>query len=91
MGPVRVEVVDVDDTRTQHRRASRQVNDRDRVSGTRRAATTGFPAPTGQQSIYPGGFTLGVIGIGVRGRSTILSTNYRNTAEVLKAALALIV
>ena len=36
MGPVRVEVVDVDDTRTQHRRASRQVNDRDRVSGTHR-------------------------------------------------------
>ena len=44
----------------------------------------------GQQSIYPGGFTLGAIGIGVRGRSTILSTNYRNTAEVLKAALAVV-
>ena len=38
MGPVRVEMVDVDDTRTQHRRASRQVNDRDRVSGTHTGA-----------------------------------------------------
>ena len=44
----------------------------------------------GQQSIYPGGFTLGAIGINVRGRSTILSTNYRNTREVLKAALAVV-
>ena len=40
----------------------------------------------GQQSIYPGGFTLGSIGIDVRGRSTILDTNYRNTSEILNAA-----
>lgn len=44
----------------------------------------------GQQSIYPGGFTLGSIGIDVRGRSTILDTNYRNTSEILDAANAMV-
>lgn len=44
----------------------------------------------GQQAIYPGGFSLGALGIDVRGRSTILKTNYRNTAEILSAALAIV-
>ncbi|MFZ5870276.1 MAG: UvrD-helicase domain-containing protein [Actinomycetota bacterium] len=45
----------------------------------------------GQQAIYPGGFTLSEVGIDVRGRSTVLRTNYRNAAEVLQAATALVV
>lgn len=45
----------------------------------------------GQQAIYPGGFTLTEVGIDVRGRSTVLRTNYRNAAEVLQAATALVV
>ncbi len=44
----------------------------------------------GQQSIYPGGYSLGSAGIDVRGRSTILRTNYRNTREVLDAAMAVV-
>lgn len=45
-----------------------------------------FMVGDGQQSIYPGGYSLGSLGIDVRGRSTILRTNYRNTAQILDAA-----
>lgn len=44
----------------------------------------------GQQSIYPGGFTLAEAGISVAGRATVLSTNYRNTAEIVEFASALV-
>jgi superfamily I DNA/RNA helicase len=44
----------------------------------------------GQQSIYPGGFSLASLGINVRGRATRLSRNYRNTRQVLDAALAVV-
>lgn len=40
----------------------------------------------GQQSVYPGGFTLGEAGISVTGRAAVLSANYRNAAEVLEVA-----
>lgn len=40
----------------------------------------------GQQSIYPGGYTLAEAGINVAGRGVVLTTNYRNTAEILTAA-----
>ncbi len=40
----------------------------------------------GQQSIYPGGFTLAEAGISVQGRAAVLTTNYRNSAEVLEVA-----
>lgn len=40
----------------------------------------------GAQRIYPGGFTLRQAGIEVRGRSTVLRRNYRNTREILGAA-----
>ena len=43
----------------------------------------------GAQRIYPGCFTLRQAGIEVTGRSTILKTNYRNTAEILGAAMAI--
>lgn len=43
----------------------------------------------GAQRIYAGGFTLRQAGIEVTGRSTILRSNYRNTAEILGAAMAI--
>ena len=42
----------------------------------------------GAQRIYPGGFTLRQAGIEVRGRTTVLRVNYRNTEEVIGAAMA---
>jgi superfamily I DNA/RNA helicase len=36
----------------------------------------------GQQSIYPGGATLAEAGISIAGRSVVLDTNYRTTAEI---------
>jgi hypothetical protein len=42
----------------------------------------------GAQRIYAGGFTLRQAGVQVAGRATVLHTNYRNTAEILDAAMA---
>jgi superfamily I DNA/RNA helicase len=42
----------------------------------------------GQQSIYPGGFSLRSLGIDVRGRAWVLSSNWRNTWSVWTAARA---
>lgn len=56
----------------------------------------GLPAPNltlvgdGQQAIYPGGFSLLQIGVDVRGRSTVLRTNWRNTYAIWIAAQAFI-
>lgn len=56
----------------------------------------GFPRPNitvvgdGQQSIYPGGFSLRSVGIDVRGRSRSLTTNWRNTYAIWLAAQAFI-
>lgn len=44
----------------------------------------------GQQSVYPGGFTLGEAGISVAGRATVLNHNYRNTVEILDEARRLV-
>ena len=44
----------------------------------------------GQQSIYPGGFTLRSVGLDVRGRSFLLRTNWRNTQAIESAAEAVI-
>ncbi|MCI2237070.1 NERD domain-containing protein [Paenibacillus sp. TRM 82003] len=44
----------------------------------------------GQQAVYPGGFTLSEAGINVRGRSTVLETNYRNASRILEAAVAVV-
>jgi superfamily I DNA/RNA helicase len=44
----------------------------------------------GQQSVYPGGFNLTSLGIQVRGRSHVLTRNYRNTRQVYAAAQALV-
>ena len=42
----------------------------------------------GQQSIYPGGFSLRSLGIDVRGRARVLTANWRNTWNVWTAARA---
>lgn len=42
----------------------------------------------GAQRIYPGGFTLRQAGIDVRGRTTVLKVNYRNTRQIIAAAMA---
>ena len=39
--------------------------------------------------IYAGGFTLRQAGVEVRGRTTVLRTNYRNTTEIITAAMAI--
>jgi superfamily I DNA/RNA helicase len=44
----------------------------------------------GQQSIYPGGFSLRSVGVDVRGRSFVLRTNWRNTYSIWLAASAFI-
>jgi AAA domain/UvrD-like helicase C-terminal domain/Nuclease-related domain len=43
-----------------------------------------------KQSIYPGGYTLGEVGISLAGRGVVLNTNYRNTAEILRFAESLL-
>lgn len=40
----------------------------------------------GQQSLYPGGHSLGAVGIDVRGRAAVLRLNYRNTRQIVEAA-----
>jgi superfamily I DNA/RNA helicase len=42
----------------------------------------------GQQSIYPGGFSLRSVGLDVRGRSYVLTSNWRNTWSIWAAAKA---
>src|SRR3546814_1416266 len=42
----------------------------------------------GAQRIYAGGFTMRQAGAEVRGRTTVLRTNYRNTSEIIRAAMA---
>ena len=44
----------------------------------------------GQQSLYPGGFTLAEAGISLNGRAVVLHTNYRNTRQILDAAHLLV-
>ena len=44
----------------------------------------------GQQAVYPGGFTLREAGVNIQGRSTVLTRNYRNGSEILRAALEIV-
>ncbi|WP_078628284.1 UvrD-helicase domain-containing protein [Streptomyces sp. NRRL F-2664] len=45
----------------------------------------------GQQTVYPGGFRLADAGIDIRGdRGQVLRTNYRNSEQILDAALAVV-
>lgn len=47
-----------------------------------------FLVGDGAQKIYPGGFTLAQAGLDVRGNSAVLRVNYRNTKEIIAAAMA---
>jgi hypothetical protein len=49
-----------------------------------------FVVGDGQQSIYPGGFTLAEAGVAVVGRSAVLTKNYRNRADILRYAQAVV-
>lgn len=40
----------------------------------------------GQQTTYPGGYTLGEAGISLEGRGVVLDVNHRNTTESLDFA-----
>jgi hypothetical protein len=44
----------------------------------------------GQQTIYPGGYTLSEIGISLSGRGVVMDVNHRNTAEILAFANAVV-
>lgn len=44
----------------------------------------------GQQTIYPGGFTLGEANISIAGRGVVMSTNYRNTVEIVEFAAPIV-
>lgn len=44
----------------------------------------------GQQSIYPGGYTLAEVGISVQNRGVVLDVNYRNTVEIVDFARRLV-
>jgi len=44
----------------------------------------------GQQTIYPGGFTLAEANISIAGRGVVMDTNYRNTAEIVEFAASLV-
>jgi len=44
----------------------------------------------GQQTIYPGGFTLSEANISIAGRGVVMNTNYRNTAEIVDFAKSLV-
>jgi hypothetical protein len=56
-------------------------------AGVRDRADGLFLVGDGAQRVYPGGFTLRQAGVEVRGRTTVLRVNYRNTREILATAL----
>jgi len=45
----------------------------------------------GQQTIYPGGYTLAEAGVAIQGRGVVLGNNYRNTAEIVEFAQSLVI
>ena len=45
----------------------------------------------GQQTIYPGGYTLAEAGVAIQGRGVVLASNYRNTSEIVEFAKSLVV
>lgn len=44
----------------------------------------------GQQSIYPGGYTLAEAGVSLAGRGVVMDINYRNTAQIVEFASRLV-
>ncbi len=47
-----------------------------------------FIVGDGAQKIYPGGFTMAQAGVDVRGNSSVLRVNYRNSRQIIAAAMA---
>ena len=47
-----------------------------------------FIVGDGAQKIYPGGYTLAQAGLDIRGNSSVLRVNYRNTQPIIRAAMA---
>ncbi len=45
----------------------------------------------GQQTIYPGGYTLAEADVSIAGRGVIMTRNYRNTAEIQEFADTMVV
>lgn len=43
-----------------------------------------------QQAIYPGGFSLAEAGVSIAGRGVVMSTNYRNTSEIVAFAQTMV-
>ncbi|TIC84427.1 3'-5' exonuclease [Nocardioides sp. GY 10127] len=67
------------------------------LAGMRLLATVAEHAPgslllvgDGRQSVYPGGFSLAEADLSVAGRAAVLTTNYRNTRQVLEHAHAVL-
>ncbi len=44
----------------------------------------------GQQTIYPGGYTLAELGISLAGRGVVMTRNYRNTIEIADFAASIV-
>jgi hypothetical protein len=44
----------------------------------------------GQQTIYPGGYTLAEAGVSIAGRGVVMNRNYRNTVEIADLASSLV-
>lgn len=44
----------------------------------------------GRQTVYPGGYQLGEAGISLAGRGVVMTTNYRNTEQILSLASSMI-
>ena len=44
----------------------------------------------GQQTIYPGGYTLAEAGVAIQGRGVVLGLNFRNSAEIVEFARSLV-
>ncbi|RWZ53231.1 nuclease [Labedella phragmitis] len=44
----------------------------------------------GQQSIYPGGYTLSEVGLSLQGRGVVMDVNYRNTAQIVDFAQSMV-
>jgi superfamily I DNA/RNA helicase len=45
----------------------------------------------GQQTIYPGGYTLAEADVSIAGRGVVMTTNYRNTAEIVDFASSMVI
>ena len=78
--------------RRHRRRGARPVvrHDPDAARARRRRPDGFNLVSDGQQTIYPGGYTLAEAGVAISGRGVVLNRNYRNTAEIVEFARSLV-